>query len=326
MINFQKIKNINKLEKYWRTLQNENQNIDAMADFDFVKTFISGLSNKVKKIIQRKTLVFFVVFEDDLPILIFSAEEKREEISSLYTLDFYDIVTPKNIDSKIIKEAFILISKKEGKKIVLKNIKENNNAYNILKDAFDLKPSGECVKIAFNEDYDEYYRILSKHARQNLRTAYNRLKSDNLNYSLDFYCGKIDKKLANQLKRLYLNRRVKKYKNMNFFKKLIYTIDEPISKVCFSLKNSFSAVLRVNGKIACFMSGVVKNGEVIVPRLAIDDEFSRYSVGVILVNETIKKLIKMKLFTLDLAMGTEAYKLQMGGVVYSVYMCEVNGD
>ena len=328
MLRVEKYKNIQKLEKIWIEMQGENSNLDAMAEYEFVKMFRSGISNKIKALIKpsKGGDSFYCVFDNDTPILILAAAVKDDCIESVYTLDFFDVVTTKEIDERLVYDALLEISKTEQKPIVLRNLKEGKNTHSKLEKFVKFEDDSDCVKIEYTRDYDAYYSSLSKHARQNLRTAYNRLKTDGLEYRFEFIDGKTDKKLASKLKNLYLNRRAKKYSNMDFLKMLIYKIDEPISKVCFNLENSFSAVLYIDNQIACYMAGVIKNGEVLVPRLAIDDKFSRYSVGVILVNETIKTLIDKNIFTLDLATGAEVYKTQMGGTLYHTLKCKIDSN
>lgn len=57
-----------------------------------------------------------------------------------------------------------------------------------------------------------------------------------------------------------------------------------------------------------------------VPELAINEKFSFYSPGMILVNEVCRYLIEEKHYNaLDLARGTEKYKKDMGGTIYKTY-------
>ena len=326
MLRVEKYKKIEQLEGYWKDLQSQNKNLDAMAEYDFVKIYLSGISNKIKALVKGFGAMFYCVFDDENPVLIFTAVQKDDCIESAYTLDFFDVVTAESVDETLVYEALLEISKSENKPLVLKNIKQGKNTYLKLKNQVRFEDDCSCVKIEFTDDYEAYYGSLSKHARQNLRTAYNRLKTDGLEFRFEFIDGKTDKKLASKLKNLYLDRRAKKYTNMNLLKKIVYKIDEPISKVCFRLENSFSAILYVGDKIAGYMAGVIKDGEVLVPRLAIDDSFSRYSAGVILVNETIKSLIEKKLYILDLATGAEGYKTQMGGILYYTQKCIIDAN
>ena len=71
--------------------------------------------------------------------------------------------------------------------------------------------------------------------------------------------------------------------------------------------------------IAAFLSGLIdKNSKsVIIPRLSINDDFLKYSPGIVLINETAKKLAENKnIDNLDLSKGDEQYKFSMGGEVY----------
>jgi len=53
-------------------------------------------------------------------------------------------------------------------------------------------------------------------------------------------------------------------------------------------------------------------------RLAIDKEYGKYSPGLILVNELIKKMMEDTRYTcLNLGQGDETYKYDMGGVADS---------
>ena len=89
----------------------------------------------------------------------------------------------------------------------------------------------------------------------------------------------------------------------------------------FSLpgENGFVAVVKVDGRIAGFMEGYIneRKKSLEVPRLAIDDAFSFYSPGMLLLNESVKWLIENSdVRIIDLCRGTEKYKIDMGGVVY----------
>lgn len=322
-----KFNNIKKLEEDWKNLQKDNDKLDPMCEFAFVKTFKSGIANKIKNLVKKKSApIYYEVFDENEPVMILPAEEMGENIESLYTLDFFDIVSAKDMTGEKMLEALKEIANLEKKPVVVKRIRENFSTHSKLAELVEFEPCSNCVKINYTEDYDKYYSSLTKHARQNLRTAYNRLATDGKKLSFSFTFGKTNKKLARKLKNIYLNRRVSKYSNMNFLKKLVYKIDEPISNVCFGLENSFASVVSIDGKPVAFMAGIISNGEALVPRLAIDNKFARYSTGVILVNETIKELISHGIYCLNLATGAETYKTQMGGTEYNLYEFEVKND
>lgn len=92
------------------------------------------------------------------------------------------------------------------------------------------------------------------------------------------------------------------------------------TKLYLESPNALTCVLYINGTIAAFLSGLVDNGRMIVPRLSIDDSFKRYSPGMLLVIETIKHLIDSTDVTvLDLSQGKEQYKYNLGATEHFSY-------
>ena len=85
------------------------------------------------------------------------------------------------------------------------------------------------------------------------------------------------------------------------------------------MHSSMSVMLFIDNELAAFMSGLKSPGEsdYIIPRLSINGKYSFYSPGMLLVNETVRYLIeKTSNRNLDLSLGTENYKTQMGGVIF----------
>ena len=178
----------------------------------------------------------------------------------------------------------------------------------------------ENVSINIGNDYESYFSSLSKHTRQNVRTAYNRVKKEgtSLNYSV-FINQKIPQKLLNELIELYCDRHEKHYGVKSSKFKRFYLKHFDFSTACLRQYKNFCAVLKLNSEIVAFLSGLIneQNKSIIVPRLSICDEYSRYSPGVILINETAKRIAEAKdLQILDLSKGKEQYKVSMGGEIY----------
>ena len=89
-----------------------------------------------------------------------------------------------------------------------------------------------------------------------------------------------------------------------------------------SSKN-FYAILKCDNELIAFMSGIQENHSFRVPRLSINDEFFKYSPGIILINETIKSLsVSHPKIDLDLGIGDEKYKKSMGGTEYDMMRIE----
>lgn len=325
MIKIVKHKNIDNLKDKWKTLYKSCTNIVPMASFDFVKIFTSDLASKLKKILKKDSVpVYFEVLEGNFTKLILPAICNGDNIESLYTLDYYDCIYDNNSTGEQVVKYLESISRYENKALIIKRLKDDGATYSKLKSLLEFEKHNECVKILFTDNYDEYYSSLSKSARQNLRTAYNRAKTDNLNFDYEIHFGKSNKKVQKQLNKIYLNRRSSRYNNMSGLKKMLFNLSDKIADVCFGLQDSFYACLTLNKKPVAFMAGIVNGQELIVPRLAINDKYSRYSLGIVLVNETIKAIQQKGYTCLDLSTGTEQYKYQMGGTPHFTYEMKID--
>lgn len=186
-----------------------------------------------------------------------------------------------------------------------------------------LKPN-DNVCIHAGSDYDGWYAALSKHTRQNVRTAYNRMNSDGMQMRYELYRGKKpDRKTLNQIIDLYCARHSARYGVETSRAKKLYLRYLDFSTTCLqNYKDNFCAVLYLNDRLAAFMAGMVeKEGSaVVIPRLSIEDDFGRYSPGVVLINETVKRMTtEQNIGNLDLSKGAEGYKLSMGGTLYHTY-------
>lgn len=181
------------------------------------------------------------------------------------------------------------------------------------------------VNIGFNErgiNYDSYFHSLTKSNRQNIRTAYNRMASAKQSFSFeifsnDLFSNKISHSEYSKNLNLYIKRQSSKYK-----KSLIHKLGIRVYNYVTLTKAvpfSFISVLKINNKQAAFMEGYtdLKNRTICIPRLAINDKFKFFSPGIVLTNETIKKLFECKkIDSLNLVRGEEKYKLDLGGEIY----------
>jgi CelD/BcsL family acetyltransferase involved in cellulose biosynthesis len=79
------------------------------------------------------------------------------------------------------------------------------------------------------------------------------------------------------------------------------------------------AMIYIDGELAGFMSGYLKDTRWIIPRLSINSDYKFYSPGIILIDNVVKYMFENGLTILDLAKGDEPYKFQMGGVCVKSY-------
>lgn len=184
-----------------------------------------------------------------------------------------------------------------------------------------------CYKIHAVDGYDNWYNSLSKSARQNLRTAYNRLNTDNKKMefitSMNVSQEEIEKMVILYKKRMWeiLHKNINnldfhyEQKKRKEIKKYIQT--HPFFYCIGKNKRVQIARLYIDNDLAAFWISFKERDGIIVPRLAINSSFSRYSPGGLLINEYLKNSLDgMSYFSLDLSRGNEPYKKVYNGELY----------
>ena len=176
------------------------------------------------------------------------------------------------------------------------------------------------AEIHFGDSHADYIATLSKSVRQNIRTAYNRLKTDCLTADLKIFTILQDLPLSDVIN-LYCRRHSQRYGvHTGWFKNWFLKSQSFATRYYRFSSNALTTILHIDNKPAAFLSGLYSNNRLIVPRLSIDEHFHRYSPGVLLVVETIKYLQNhTNIRVLDLSQGDEAYKYQLGATEHFSY-------
>lgn len=179
----------------------------------------------------------------------------------------------------------------------------------------------ECVCVSLGDDYEAYYKALSKNARQNIRTAYNRMNRDGKTFEFQIVQGtdRLTKQQKDDIIRIYCTRMHDKFGDEVLPYPIMYAAQRyfnPIVRSLNTLDNQFHALLYIDGELAAFLSGL-RNGNgsrIVVPRLSMNGKFDFYDPGIVLLRETAEYLCREYPGTeLDLSRGNEKYKYTMGG-------------
>jgi len=211
-----------------------------------------------------------------------------------------------------------------GKKLILTKLNESSLLYKFLaKFSQELFPNSvleaerECVKIDFANDYDSYYKGLSKSVRQNLRTSYNKLAKNNKLYELKVFSKTLcDEQTLNDIIHVYtkreFERKQKSYSYFKYFKNRYFNV---LLWAMKAMQTQCTFAFYIDQKLAAYMTGFETNRKSIVfPMLAIDKDLGAYSPGKLMINESVKYLVQQSdIRCLDLSRGAESYKFDMGG-------------
>ena len=224
-----------------------------------------------------------------------------------------------------------------GKTLELRMINERSKLFNFLKgmaeagaDAvFPVKAEEErvCVKVPFQDDYEEYEKGLSRNARSNLHKAYSKVRRNELDMSLKVIQGPFtDKALLSEAMKIYTKRESeRKNRRMDF---IPYIKHRYFSALVWAMKNMashYTFCFFLNNKLAAFMTGFATNyNEIVFPYVAIDSNYAVYSPGKLMISESVKYLQNCdSIRGLDLSRGDEHYKFVMGGVRHYNYRFKI---
>ena len=167
----------------------------------------------------------------------------------------------------------------------------------------------------FGNDHRAYIASLSKNARQNLRTAYNRLQRDSHTAQL-IVTSKFTNRQLSEAIDLYSSRHALRYGIHDSWLRRFYL--KHLNYSTIALQNSpeaLHAILTIDSELAAFMMGYERNGRWIIPRLSVDDKWKFYSPGILLIDKVTEWLqVNRSNPELDLALGNEPYKYQMGAI------------
>ena len=337
-----------KLRNAWQELYEANSALTVFQSYEFMSNFWKN--SWVYCATHREFPMFYLIREDGIPRMIAPLCKKHdgtyEIMGNKNGCEYCDFVYAENAHVVLYVDALL---KRLQRKVRFARIKEDSLLYKALEGNNCMKMQREdiCVNIPMPNNYETYYKSLSSSVRQNLRTSFNRLKRDGHSISVKvLHDGKQvetwsfdnleslqtsvveytrqeqneqegDKDFTKMLA-LYYQRHAERYEEQTSKLKMWYM--KHLNFVTISLRHMRSAVnvmLFVDNELAAFMGGLVSDGEgaLTVPRLSINGKFGFYSPGMLLVNETARYLIdRTENHNLDLSLGTEEYKMKMGGV------------
>lgn len=229
---------------------------------------------------------------------------------------------------------FSFIEKKYGIcTYFLEQIKEDAQSYQYLKKRFTLNKdySRTCVKLDIdNLTEEEYWNSLSKSVRQNIRTAINRCKKDNI--QLKVKVDDSDVVLQNCVDMREKRVRIKHDKegrSRSFLAKVKCKIISwlrfkfPLYLAMSEDANAhFLSVYANDWLCAFFQYGKdERRCEIVVMSAGVEDEYTRYSPGLLGIYNYVLEQIRegYKIHTIDFTRGDEKYKYDVGGKSHFIH-------
>ena len=313
----------------WAMLHDTNAGLSPYQEYEYCS--IVGKCPGLLMKYTIKNIIYELHDTHDQPVMLIPLHLEKTNTQTIAYLwgtfsqsGHLDLIYNNLIKTEAFMTALELIKRDIGTvKFVLNGIQERSRLHELFRpDVNNLNYSVKrsvCVQIPVPFSFDEYLNSLSKHARQNLRTSFNRLKTDHKSLEVKTFVNKpIPADVLVRLFTLYWKRCAEKQLPLGPKRLLpvfLRNLFNPTIRAFKLLANTFHSIVYIDKKIAGFCAGFsYREEKIIIPFLAIESAFSRYSPGMILVTETIKYLIEHHHYQyLDLSRGNEKYKYDCGG-------------
>lgn len=308
----------------WESLYRGNPALSAYQSPDFVAQYLKTARLGKRRAVLRSEILRFDL-EGGQIICPLAIDGRRKEVFLLgdfSAVGYCDLIYGADVTDEQLDAAIAgLQGRYPGYTLKFNKVNESSALCGYLGRRGDSLAQSECVCVSLGSDYDAYYKALSKNARQNIRTAYNRMNRDGKAFDFQIVQGtdRLTKKQKDDIIRVYCTRMKDKFGSEVLPYPIMYTAQRyfnPIVRSLNTLDNQFHALLYIDGELAAFLSGL-RNGDgkrIVVPRLSMNGKFDFYDPGIVLLKETAEYLCREYPDTeLDLSRGNEKYKYTMGG-------------
>lgn len=321
------------IRKAWKEME-KDVSVTPYLYFDFMKY----VWWQTKWFTKSRPVIYYAVDDNDKIVMIAPMKVnifngRVDTLGNILMCDVTDFLYENQLCEELRKECVLKLRAFIGRTFYLSRLNSESETLKYLEAYSSLVASHECVDIIMASDYETYFKQLSKSVRQNVRTAYNRMQKDGVDFEFHCYVGgkKIPDSIKKDTKRCYWKRQMESYLYaLNLLGKVkSYISIHWIRHDNFSLfrnENSVNATLYLNGVVAACLMGVenYSKDRIVIPRLAISNDFRRYSPGYVLLCECMKYISeKTNIRHLDLCRGTEKYKSDLGGHNYLTVFVEI---
>lgn len=286
-------KGFSKIENEWKQIEEQQKNTSSFHTYEYAKCVCKEYSIFHG---YRGTPEFYLIFEDTMLLMICPvSRHKNGEIFSFgYEMGVVqeDFIYPDRLTDKVIYECAKELVRQIGP-IKFGFVSQDSRLYQIAsrKGMICNEKTGSNVMITLPDTYEKYLNTLSKRMRQTIRTAQNRLETDNLRDELKIFYGNGMTKLEYlKFSIIYANSVKKRYDIYN--RTLVGAILHWIFAVFFqhnvlalnNVKSSFCVVYSINNKPVAVMGGYMDKlrHRVVVHRTGFKERYNKYSPGILM--------------------------------------------
>lgn len=324
-------KKIEKLENIWDGLFSDGDDMTPYQSFSWNKN-VADCYKSNTYIFLNFTVRYFVCFRDNKPVVIAPIALAKNKNGDSYTqlLGQYtksgelNFVYGKDADDEDFRFLIEYIMKAYPHEIRFYEVGDFTKLGRFLSKYQEATKISDrmCVKCNVPATKEENYGALSKSVRQTIRTTNNRLEKDGIPCKTEIFKGyNFSDSELQEIDALY-NKREAEWNNSelktgegsgaSLIKQIIGLFFKNKDALINYSQNSDFVYVRctIDGKLAGFFFGITDiNGYCIVPTLAINSDYSKYSPGLLMIHHFLNDAIENEsLKTFDLSRGDEIYK------------------
>jgi hypothetical protein len=228
----------------------------------------------------------------------------------------------KDFDREAFEFLICNLKEKYNQKVfVFEHLNESTEIYKYITSSYQIiKDEDEpCVSLQIPSSLEDYHKLLSKHSKQNLRTANNRLIKDNMTIVLNMDNNLVDKNSCLEIRESKLSVQYQQIPRFKLYKyrlvnRYLYHFPRFTPITCY--KGSKVMTASINDKLCAFFNYAYDepHKRIVIISAGTDLTYARYSPGMLLMYNFIKQVIEEKMYVeIDFTRGNEPYKFALGG-------------
>lgn len=334
-ITYHTLSDIEQLEVSWRHLE-KGADMTYFQRFDWYK-MLATLNNRVSHKCFE-TVIAEVVKENQTviiaPLWIVKKDFGKYNQRGVYFFsrgqwsDYQNIIYA-DFDSQAVDELLCDVKKQYGvSNFIFEDVPTKSAFFQYINNKYThLTNEGNvCVELHIPENLEAYHKMLSKNARQNIRTAFNRAEKDGITFSFDFDDKNVNIEEFKAFREAHLGDKIRKG-GTTLKSKIVYFISTKIlGRGVYSFapytpfqddkSAHFITCRNQDGKLCaayCYGIDDVHNS-IVLMAVATNGEFYKYSPGILSIYMfVIEQMEKNGYARIDFTRGNEKYKFMLGG-------------
>lgn len=262
-----------------------------------------------------------------LPLLVTAFPKKKVEFTSWKTAGINNVSSALTEADDFVPLARFIKGKYHGNKLMLNDMPLGVPFVAAMARELGVEPKERKsyhIPLGDFEDFDQYYASLSKKLRHNVQTRSNHFTHGDLHWELREFSSLKPPTRDYWLKiwRIFYSRKLQwKGKHANPLRRLGCEFEarrelrSGLRTASFGdLNESRLFVFEINGEPAAFTLLYLRDGRIVVPKLAVDMRFRTHAPGILMLKALLARCYSAGVTDFDLCRGEEPYKEQMGAL------------